>query len=214
MRPRYIRLAVVAAMLACAPAIPTTHLYRLQLPTTPGIEPAACDPAIRGSLFVRDMQVAGAYDDVRMVYRQSEYQLQRYEYHEWVAPPGELVSDALRDGYATSGWFARVERAQDASVTATLHGRVLALEEVDRTRTQWFAHLQLELELQDARTHARLWSHEYDLTHPLAERSPNGLAAATSALLREVIDASAPELAARISGPCARAGPQPKRPDP
>lgn len=204
MRPRGIWLAVVAAILACAPAVPTTHLYRLQLPTAPGSEPAACEPRTRGSLLVRDMQVAGAYDDARMVYRESEYRLQRYEYHEWVTPPGELVSDALRDGYAASGWFARVEREHDASVEAALRGRVLAIEEVDLTRTRWVAHLRLELELLDARTHERLWAHEYDVTHPLAERSPNGLAAATSAVLREVIDASAPELAAVMSGPCAR----------
>ena len=210
MRPRDLRVAVVAVMFACAPAVPTTHIYRLQLPTGPGSEPATCEPATRGSLLVRDMQVAGAYDDARMVYRESEYRLQRYEYHEWVAPPGELVSDALRDGYAASGWFARVDRERDASVAAALQGRVLELEEVDVTRTRWFAHLRLELELLDARTHERLWSHEYDVTHPMEERSPTGLAAATSAVLREVIDASAPELAAVISGPCARSEPQPK----
>jgi ABC-type uncharacterized transport system auxiliary subunit len=203
MRPRAIWGAVVAATLACA--VPTTHLYRLQLPSASGVEPPACEPRTRGSLLVRDMQVAGAYDDARMVYSESEYRLERYEYHEWVAPPGELVSDALRDGYAASGRFARVERAHDGSVDAALHGRVLAIEEVDRGKTRWFAHLRLELELQDARTRERLWSHEYDVTQPMKERSPNGLAAAISAALREVIDASAPALAAVISGPCVEA---------
>ncbi|MCY1013693.1 hypothetical protein OV079_50835 [Nannocystis pusilla] len=121
-------------------------------------------------------------------------------------PPGKLVSDALRDGYAASGWFARVEREPDASIDAELHGRVLAIEEVDLTETRWAAHLRLELELFDARTHERLWAHDYDLTRPLAERSPDGLAAAISAGLREVIDASAPSLGAASSRSCARAG--------
>ncbi|MDC0674473.1 ABC-type transport auxiliary lipoprotein family protein [Nannocystis radixulma] len=201
MRPG-IWAAMVAAILACAPTVPTTHLYRVQLPTTSGVEPSPCEPEMRGSLLVRDMRVAGAYDDARMMYRESEYQLQRYEYHEWVVSPGGLVSDALRDGYAASGWFARVEREYDASIDAELHGRVLAIEEVDLTETQWIAHLRLELELLDARTSERLWSHEYDLTRPLEKRGPVGLAAAISAVLGEVIDASAPALAAAIPGPC------------
>lgn len=197
---------VVAAILACAPTVPTTHLYRVNLPSTPGTAPGPCEPARRGSLLVRDMRVDGAYDDTRMMYRESEYRLQRYEYHEWIVPPGELVSDALRDGYAASGWFARVEREADASIDVELHGRVLAIEEVDLSRTRWAAHLRLELELFDARTHERLWAHEYDLTRPLAARSPDGLAAAISAGLREVIDASAPSLGAASSRPCAPTG--------
>lgn len=201
MRRRVVGTAAIAVALACAPAVPTTHLYRLHVPSAPGVAPAACEPEARGSLLVRDMQVAGAYDDVRIVYRESEYRLQHYEYHQWAAEPGELVSDALRDGYAASGRFARVERERGVPVDADLHGRVLAIEEVDVTGARWFAHLRLELELVDAQTRERLWSHEYDRTRPLAERSPNGVAAATSAVLREVIDASAPALSAAL---CAR----------
>jgi ABC-type uncharacterized transport system auxiliary subunit len=199
-----LRAAVAAAILACAPMAPTTHLYRVELPAGPG--PAAPDhaPQACASLLVRDMQVAGAYDDVRMIYRESEYQLQRYEYHEWVVSPGILVSDALRDGYASSGRFARVEREYDASIDAVLQGRVLALEEVDLSRARWAAHLRLALELLDPRTHERLWSHEYDLMRPLEERSPRGMAGATSGVLREVIDVSAPALAAALSRLCAR----------
>ncbi|MFZ6180938.1 ABC-type transport auxiliary lipoprotein family protein [Nannocystis pusilla] len=206
MRPGHIWALVVAVVLACAPTVPTTRLYRVNLPTTPGVAPWPCEPEARASLLVRDMRVAGAYDDARMMYRESEYRLQRYDYHEWIVPPGELVSDALRDGYAASGWFARVEREPDASIDAELHGRVLAIEEVDLTETRWAAHLRLELELFDARTHERLWARDYDLTRPLAERSPDGLAAAISAGLREVIDASAPSLGAASSRSCARAG--------
>lgn len=200
MSPATARSAALAAVLACAPAMPTTRLYRLQPPA-----PTACAATPRGSLRVRDMQVASAYDDARIAYRESAYQLRRYEYHQWAAPPGELVSDALRDGYAASGCFARVGRDHDAPADAELHGRVLALEEVDVTRTQWSAHLRIELDLRDARTHRRLWSHEYDLSRPLQPRSPDGLAAATSAALREVVDASASALATATSAASAAA---------
>lgn len=201
MRPLGLRSVAAAAVIACAPTVPTTHIYRLQLPAASGVAPARCE---RGSMLVRDMEVVGAYDDARIIYRESDYRLKRYEYHEWVVPPGELVSDALRDGYAASGRFARLEREHDASIDAVLDGRLFALEEVDSTRVRWFAHLRLELELLDARSRERLWSREYDVTRPMQERSPEGLAAAISVALGEVIDASAPELAAVMSGPCAR----------
>jgi ABC-type uncharacterized transport system auxiliary subunit len=203
-RGLWVVVVAAAAGLACAPSVPPSHFYRLQLPAERGMQPVACERQQRASLIVQDMQVAGAYDDARMVYRESEYQLQRYDYHEWAAPPGELVSDALRDGYDASGWFERVERGYDASADAGLYGRVIPLEEVDLGATRWVGHLRLELELRDVKTNARLWSHEYDVTQPMEQRSPGGLAAAASRMLREVIDASGPEMATVVSGACVR----------
>jgi uncharacterized lipoprotein YmbA len=205
-RCTWVVVVVAAAGLACASSVPSSHFYRLQLPAARSVAPAACQP--RASLIVQDLQVVGAYDDTRIVYRESEYQLQRYEYHEWAAPPGEMVSDVLRDGFAASGMFERVGRVYDASADASLRGRVTALEEVDLGPTRWVGHLRLELELRDAKTKARLWSRDFDVTHPMRERSPSGLAAAASAMLREVIDASSPAMAAAIPGPCAQSGVQ------
>lgn len=189
-----------AAAGGCGRTLPPTRHYRLSLPT----EAMAAEPGLRcadgrlPTIAVEELEVEAAYDDPRIVYRESEYRLERYDYHLWSAAPGPLVSDALRSGYAATGRFSDVAAGWQGDVDAIVRGRLLALEEVDRSRTEWLAHVALRLELVDARTEARLWSERYEATLPLPERSPTGLAAAASALLGRFAEASAAAISARL----------------
>jgi uncharacterized lipoprotein YmbA len=199
MRARLIAFFVAAA--ACTRAVPETHHYRLELPVasmerTRIASPCAVAPA---SLMVDDLDVETAYEDVAIVYRESAYRLDRYHYHHWSAPPGQLVSDALRDGLSATGLFDRVGRAFDGDTDALVRGRVIAIEEVDRSKTRWIGRVELELELVDARTERRLWSQHFDASRELPRRSPEGLAAAVSDVLADIVQESAPAMATAMA---------------
>lgn len=206
-----VALGLGLLMAGCGQSLPPTRHYRLSLPVerVPVESSLRCPDGRRPVIAVEELEVDAAYDDPRIVYRESEYRIEHYDYHLWGAAPGRLVSDALRTGYASTERFERVEAARDDDVDAIVRGRLLALEEVDRTPTEWFAHVALELELVDVRTEARLWSQSFDASLPLRERSPTGLAAAASEVLAQVVRASAPSIAEPLvvrPGGCAGTG--------
>jgi ABC-type uncharacterized transport system auxiliary subunit len=187
---RLLLIAVLGALWACAPRMPDTIYYRL-------VPPHVVEPTDDGVvMMVDELRVDAAYDDERIAYRTSPYRLEYYEYHRWSAPPGLLVSDFLRSAYANTGEFGRVVREPDPDASVVLSGRVIAIEEVDRTAEHWIGHIELELELRDADTQRVVWSKRVREREPLHERSPEALARATGLALRRVVQRTGPEIAA------------------
>ena len=203
MKPRVALLAIVAAV-GCGQSFPQIRLYRLSLPKQVQLrKEASADPGCATeaapSLAIDELQVDAAYDDQRMAYRESEFRIEHYNYHEWSAPPGELLADALREGYESTRLFQKVEREWNPDASGILRGRVVALEEVDVTPRRWMGRLVLELELVPEDGADPLWSERFEIVRRLPERSPDGLAAATSAALAEIVAESAPQILASLS---------------
>lgn len=195
-------LTLALGLAGCGQSMPETRHYRLVVPApTAPLErvTAPCVDAGPQALLVEDFDVDAAYDDVAIVYRESPYRVERYHYHQWIAPPGRLVSDALGDGFAATGLFARVDRAWTGNANAILRGRVIALEEVDRTSTQWVGHVEVELELVDADTERSLWKRRLASSRVLAERDPEALAAAVSDALGDIVRESARPIATTLA---------------
>lgn len=182
------RLAVVL-LVACANAVPETRYYALEPP------PAH---AARGdaTLVVEPLATDSAYDDERIVYRTSPYRLDYYEYHRWSAEPGVLVADYLERALATSGEFCAVVREPAESAAVSLGGRVVAIEEVDRSKDRWVGHLVLELALTDTRTGEVVWRDRFDETEVMPRQSPEGLARALSVVMGRIAGRAAPAIAA------------------
>jgi ABC-type uncharacterized transport system auxiliary subunit len=197
-RSTFAAIAMTAWVAAACPApYPDTSYYKL-VPPVP--TEAATDGIV---MLVDELRVDAAYDDERIAYRSSPYRLEYYEYHRWSAPPGLLMSDFLRTAYANTGRFERVVREPDPDATVVLSGRVIALEEIDRTTDHWIGNVELELELRDADTRRVLWSKRIHERERLRERSPEGLANAASRALRRAVSRTAPEIAhaARVGSP-------------
>jgi ABC-type uncharacterized transport system auxiliary subunit len=188
-----IFLAAVLPASGCGGAAPPTNYYRL-VPADCG--PEAPDRADLAVLAVDELEVDSTYDDEQIVYRTSAYQLDRYYYHRWSAPPSRLVSDTLRLAYAASGRFAEVVPGPVDRAQVILRGRITALEEVDLTSERLVGRLELELRLEDATTGEILWSGRYAEEVPMRDRTPEALAQATSIALARIVEASTPAIAA------------------
>jgi hypothetical protein len=80
------------------------------------------------------------------------------------------------------------------SVPVTLGGRVIALEEVDRSKTSWLGRVAVELTLTDTLTSKVLWSQRFEETEPLKEQTPEGLAQALSVAMARITQRALPEV--------------------
>jgi ABC-type uncharacterized transport system auxiliary subunit len=187
-------LALIVAA-ACGGRMPETRYYRLVAPQV--VERNASGPI----LAIEELAVDPAYDDPRMAYRESPHRVDYYEYHQWAADPGPLVSGFLRDAYDATGRFQRVTADHDPAATLLLGGRVLAIGEVDVTSRRWTAEIELELSLRDARTGDTLWSGRVRESEPVRARTPEALAAAVSRALARVVARTTPEILAHPPRP-------------
>ena len=167
-------VAVALASATCGGSVPPTRYYQLYIGA---MEPTAAGDVV---MVVEPFLVDSAYDDDRIVYRRSPYKLDYYHYHRWSAPPGELISAALRDAYRRTGQFQAVTNELTSDATVVLSGRVLAIEEVDMTREHGRARIAVELRLRDAATDEQIWSRVMREEVPLRDQSPAGLARALS----------------------------------
>lgn len=184
-------LALSIACAACGGKITETRYYQLAQPETKQ----------RGGsdvLVLQSLTTNAAYDDERMVYRTTPFRLDYYDYHRWTSSPGVMVGNYLEQALETSGRFRAVVRELTPDAPVVLTGRVIAIEEVDRSATQWLGRIALELVLSDAHTGALLWTEQIDETEPLLQRTPEGLAAALSIAMSRIVAHVLPTIADAI----------------
>ncbi len=156
------------------------------------------------SLAVSSFAVDEAYDDQRIVYRTSPHRFDYYHFHRWSSNPGELVSVVLREAFRKSGHFAHVVGGFDARADFVLHGRVVALEEVDTSDDQWQVHVAVELTLREGATGHVLWSTRVDEHQAITQQTPEGVAVGAGRALTRVARVTAPAIASAASQAMAR----------
>jgi ABC-type uncharacterized transport system auxiliary subunit len=184
-------LALSIACAACGGKITETRYYQLAQPET----------KLRGGsdvLVLDSLTTNAAYDDPRIVYRTTPFRLDYYDYHRWTSSPGVMVGNYLEQALETSGKFRAVVRELTPDAPVVLTGRVMAIEEVDRSATQWMGRISIELVLSDTRTGALLWTEQIEETEPLLERTPEGLAAALSIAMSRIVAHVIPTIADAI----------------
>lgn len=173
---------------ACSGKVPDTRYYQLAAPESRSASGVLV-------LVLEPLVTEAAYDDERIVYRTTPYRLDYYQYHRWSAAPGVLVGNYLEQALERTGKFREVVRELVEGAPVVLGGRVVAIEEVDKSKTRWLGRIVIELALRDAKTSAILWSSQFEETEPLAAQTPEGLARALSVAMARIVHRAAPEIA-------------------
>ena len=186
-------VVVIGCVLACGGKVPETRYYQLAAPRQAAAQ--SSEASIEPSVAIEPLTADGAYDDERIVYRVTPYRLDYYNYHRWSAPPGTMLSNYLQDAFSRSGRFRAVVHEPTESVPVTLGGRVIAIEEVDQSKTSWVGRIAVELTLTDTMTNKVLWSQRFDETEPLREQTPEGLARALSRAMARIARRALPAVA-------------------
>lgn len=148
--------------------------------------PEAQPGAAKTSLVVRPFTAHDPYNQERLVYRSSPYQLGFYNYHRWAASPAEQVTDWTRRYLAGTGVFAKVFPTSDGSADLALGGRVRQIEEVDHVQS-WEAILSIDFWLTRSDQRSPMWFQSYTAAQQAEKRNPEAVAEALSRNLKEIL---------------------------
>ena len=174
---------------------PEVRHYALAL-TVPEVPPGAA----KTSLTVRPFTAHDPYNQERIVYRSSPYQVDFYNYHRWAASPAEQVTDLTRRYLAGAGLFAKVFPTADGSADLALGGRVRQIEEVDHEQA-WEAVLSIDFWLARADQRSPFWFRSYTATQQAAKRNPEAIAEALSRNLENILGRLIADLAPVVAAP-------------
>ena len=130
------------------------------------------------------------YESDKIVYRNSRYEVQFYNYRRWIVPPKKLVTEKLYKHYRATGNFERVVRTPSTfPVDYILQGRIHAFEEWDEKDT-WYGFVKLEFELRHAKTNEIVWEKVLSRRTTAKQKDPVSVVEAISESLNFVINRS------------------------
>ena len=195
LRAGLLAAAALALLLGgCFFAKPTgTQYYVLDYIPTPPPERLEKGP-YPFVLRLRDPSIAEAYRRSQIVYRQSANQMQFYSYHLWAVDPDRMVADLVQKHLKAARLFDNVTRNVEAYIPDFLLSTdIQAIEEYDG-KEQWFAHIAVEFQLEDAKTNQIVWKKLFDLRKTVAQQEPVFVVRELSYLLETINERLVKEL--------------------
>jgi ABC-type uncharacterized transport system auxiliary subunit len=152
-------------------------------------------PKVERRVCVEPAAVDALYDDTRIVYRVTPYELRYYPYEFWAERPGRQIGTAMAEFLAKKNVFSSV--GQDCTKVGPdliLRSRVRALEEIDRPDV-WEARLAMDIEFVSAKTGAFIAGTRFDRTGKMFKQTVGVLPAVVSRILDEELGKAIWELA-------------------
>ena len=189
---RYAALAIAVIAVGCAtPAImrPTRYVLDARIEVTPV-------SAAEQTLGVRPLEPARPYKQ-KIVYRESEFELEDYELFEWAEMPRDVVTRALVDALVASRRFKDVGAPEDMALSdVVLTGQLRKFEENQMT-DPWTAECEIRLELRETKNPQAVWAATLCAKESLAHNDPAALPAAMSRAVQKVVKEAVDQIVAR-----------------
>jgi len=194
MRKPALPIVAVALLAACFSTPTKRYLQIVAMDTDP--RPHA---AIGKALYVEPVRVDPLYDDFRVIYRVSPYELRYYSSAFWAKKPDALVREAASDYLSLKKGFSRVSiDVLQGDPEIVLRSSVRLLEEIDNPKV-WFGRLAMDLEFLEFKSGKSLVKHSFDRKMPLVSRHSRHLPAVISALLVQELDVAVGKLAEALA---------------
>jgi ABC-type uncharacterized transport system auxiliary subunit len=190
MRKAAICVLAAALMIGCG----SMHTKRyFQIMSLPSAEPAL--PKIERRLLVEPPAVDPLYDDIRILYRVSPFELKYYPYEFWAEKPGKQIGSAIADYLAGKKVFPWVDRTPSKEATdLLLRSRVHIIEEIDNPDL-WLGRLAMDIEFVDFKTGGTLVYWTFDRKSQIGGKLVGNLPAVLSRILEEELAKAVWELA-------------------
>lgn len=183
-------ILAAALMTGCG----STHAKRyFEIRSVAPGEPAL--PKIERRLLVEAPSVDPLYDDIRILYRVSPFEIKYYPYEFWSERPGKQVGAAMAEYFGKSKIFPAVSRdPRMEGPEIVLKSRVHAIEEIDNPDV-WQARLAMDLEFVDVKTDKPIISWTFDRKGQMAKEHIGDLPVVLSRILDEELGKAIWELA-------------------
>lgn len=110
-------------------------------------------------LGVETFETAPIYEEDRIVYRDSPYEVKFYNYHHWIIPPKDMVTDKVIGHFSESHLFEQVvPYPRFSQVDLICRGTLKAFEEWD-VDNDWYARVKIHFELVSKKSNQLIWHH-------------------------------------------------------
>lgn len=179
--------------------VPETYYYTLAFeqsaPLNDGHTP------LPFALGVEKFQSETIYDDDRIIYRDSPFEVKYYFYRRWVAPPRHLITEKVLSYLSDAGLFEKVTmHPSTVNVKYVLSGRLLAFEEWDEQNT-WYGKVAFQASLYEPATRRVVWTGRFEHLQPVAKKIPSAVVEAMSVSMKKCLDDLVRSLRKELSGP-------------
>lgn len=194
MRKLALPLTAVLLLAGCFSS-PSKRYFQLM----PMEKDAQLHPKIGRTLYIEPVRVDPLYDDFRVIYRISPYELKYYSTAYWAKKPNDLIREAVSDYLIRKEGFSRITMdILQGDPDLVLRSTVRFMEEIDNPKV-WFGRLAMDLEFLDFKTGAVLARHSYDRRLPLGARKSQYLPAVLSQILVDEMDVAIGKLAQALT---------------
>jgi hypothetical protein len=185
------RCGLLVLLLAACFSVPTKRYFQI---IATGKD-AQLHPKVEKALYIEPVRVDPLYDDFRVIYRVSTYELKYYSTVFWTKKPDGLFRDAIGDYLLLKEGFSRVTLdVLQGEPEIVLRANVRLVEEIDDPKV-WFGRLAMDLEFLEFKSGRSLLKHSFDRRLPLQVRKARALPAVLSMILMEELDIAVGKLA-------------------
>jgi len=184
-------LGIIAILTVSCGSVPQTYYYRIDYPVD---STNSTNHVVPFTIGVTQFRADVLYEDDKIVYRESPYEVQYYHYRRWIAPPKKLVTEKVVEQYQTSGIFEKVVKLPAVTkVDYILTGQIQAFEEWDES-AEWYGVVSLRFELLDPNTSEIIWERVLSERTRVSKKEPVEVVKAISESLNRVVDKSIIEM--------------------
>jgi len=156
---------------------------------------ALLHPKVEKVLYIEPVRIDPLYDDFRVIYRVSMYELKYYSYVFWAKKPDALFREAMGDYLNEKEGFTRVTLdVLQGDPEIVLRSSIRLVEEIDNPKV-WFARLAMDLEFLEFKSGKSLLRHAFDRRLPFQVRQVRLFPAILSKILMEELDIAVRKLA-------------------
>jgi len=175
-------------------ASPTKNYFEIYLPKSGETAPVS----IQRTILLESVEVGDLYDDFRIIYRKSPYEINYYSYNFWADRPGKMIRETLYRYFKKNNLFRLVIlNYSKANTDLVLKSKLNLIEEVDQTDV-WYARLAMEFEVMDYKSGDILLTHEFDRREQMPAKQVTDLPVTVSRILEEELTKILKQLAAKI----------------
>ena len=180
----FLMSLMICILLAGCISSPEKHYFQLNL-----LPPKnSLDISFDQVMLVESVKTDDLYDDYRIIYRLSPFQLNYYPYDFWADKPAVIIRDSIIHYLKIGGFFKKViKEFSRGEPDLILRSRLHFIEEVDQ-EIQWYARLSMDLEIIDFRTEEIKINHHFDRMERMEYKKVSEVPRIISRILEEELE--------------------------